>query len=334
MQAIRRNSNSDIMAILKKSYNDYDKETKGIWQKIKLPLLIALAIILFIIVLSLGLTDAGFFPGNVIHRFAVSSFLEDTYADLGYELIEYDGYDPKTDYFVYNCRVNGLECEMKAKNFSVQYDGYYHKYCRNTYFQDVTSDYMSNYLTSKWNEKHPEYSVNWKSEIDIPLSNTKYPNKAPTAQAIDESLILDACKTYGGSFEFTVDVYGESISFDEYKATVYKIVRILQTEMDNRPLSLQVFYYRSDNSGENVMQYESYLWTHQFDYTEQGVLSAENVHKYVEVPEDIQRKANIYYTVRKIVIIVVSVTIVALSALWIFRRYRKYKKNKNYKNSI
>ena len=82
------------------------------------------------------------------------------------------------------------------------------------------------------------------------------------------------------------------------------------------------------------MQYESYLWTYQFHFNEKGILTAENVHKYVEVPEDIQKKANIYYTVRKIVIIVVSVTIVALSALWIFRRYRKYKKNKNYKNSI
>ena len=63
------------MAIFKKSYKDYDKKNKGIWQKVKKPLLIALAIILFIIILSLGLTDAGFFPGNVIHRFAVSSFL-------------------------------------------------------------------------------------------------------------------------------------------------------------------------------------------------------------------------------------------------------------------
>ena len=46
------------MAIFKKSYKDYDKENKGIWQKVKKPLLIALAIILFIIILSLSLTDA------------------------------------------------------------------------------------------------------------------------------------------------------------------------------------------------------------------------------------------------------------------------------------
>ena len=76
------------------------------------------------------------------------------------------------------------------------------------------------------------------------------------------------------------------------------------------------------------MQYESYLWTYQFDLNEQGVLTAENVHKYVEVPEDIQKKANIYYTVKNIVTIVIAVTVVALSALWCVRKYRKHKRYK------
>lgn len=315
------------MAIFKKSYKNYDKETKGIWQKIKIPLLAALAVILFIIILSLGLTDAGFFPGNIIHRFTVSSFLEDTYSDLGYELIEYSGYDPKTDFFVYKCRVNNLECEMKAKNFSVQYDGYYHSYCRNTYFQDVTANYMSNFLDSKWSEQYSDYSADWNCVIDIPLANGNYPSK-PQSTEPAESLILDACKAYGGSFKFTINIHGENISFEEYKTVVYKAFRILQLEMDNRPTSLQVFYYRSDDSGIDVMQYESYLQTYQFDLNEQGVLTAENVHKYVEVPEDIQKKANIYYTVKNIVTIVIAVTVVALSALWCIRKYRKHKRYK------
>ena len=316
------------MAIFKKSYENYDKETKGIWQKVKTPLLAALAVILFIIVLSLGLTDAGFFPGNIIHRFTVSSFLEDTYSDLGYEIIEYSGYDPKTDFFVYKCRVNNLECEIKAKNFSVQYDGYYHSYCRNTYFQDITANYMNDFLNSKWSEQYSDYKAEWECAIDIPLANGNYPNAPEQSSVPEESLILDACKTYGGSFEFTLNIHGKNISFDEYKALVYKAVRILQQEMDNRPMSLQVFYFRENNGENEVMQYESYLWTYQFDLNEQGVLTAENVHKYVEVPEDIQKKANIYYTVKNIVTIVIAVTVVALSALWCVRKYRKHKRYK------
>lgn len=316
------------MAIFKKSYKDYDKENKGIWQKVKKPLLIALAIILFIVILSLGLTDAGFFPGNVIHRFAVSSFLEDTYSDLGYEIVGYKGYDPNTDYFVYSCKVNGLECEMKAKNFGVQFDGYYDSYCRNVYFQDYTESYMDNFLNTKWSQQYSDYTASWKSEIDIPSSDKKYPIAPPQSAAPDEALCLEACKSYGGSFEFTLDIHGQNISFEDYKAVVYRAVRILQQEMDNRPLSLQVFYYRNDISGEDIMQYESYLWTYQFDFTEQGVLTAENVHKYVEVPADIQQKADIYYTIKNIVIIVIGITVIALSALWCIRKFRKHKRYK------
>ena len=315
------------MAIFKKSYKDYDKETKGIRQKIKIPLLAALAVILFVIILSLGLTDAGLFPGNIVHRFTVDSYLEDIYSDLGYEIIEYDRYDPKTDYFVYKCRVNGRICEMKAKNFRVQFDGYYDSYCRNTYFQGVTQNYMNDFLNSKWKEQYTDYTVNWKSEIDIPLSNQKYISSAHSTEP-DESLILDACKTYGGSFEFTLDINGDKISFDDYKNLVWRAVHILKQEMDRRPMSLQVFYYRNEESGEEIMQYESYLWTYQFDYNEKGILTAENVHKYVEVPPDLQKKADIYYAIRNIVIIVIGVTVVALSALWCFRKYRKYKQEK------
>lgn len=319
------------MAIFKKSYKDYDKETKGIWQKIKIPLLAALAVILFLVILSLGLTDAGLFPGNIIHRFTVDSYLEDIYSDLGYEIIEYDGYDPKTDYFVYKCRVNGRDCEMKAKNFRVQFDGYYDSYCRNTYFQTVTQNYMNDFLNSKWEEQYSDYTANWKSEIDIPLSNQKYISSAQSTEP-DESLILDACKTYGGSFEFTLNIHGDNISFDDYKQLVWRAVRILQQEMDRRPLSMQVFYYRKGDNNQEIMQYESYLWTHQFDYSEKGILTAENVHKYVEVPEDLQKKADIYYTIKNIVIIAIGVTVIALSVLWGIRKYRKYRQQRKFRS--
>lgn len=311
------------MAVFKKSYKNYDKETKGIWQKIKFPLLIALAIILFVIVISLGLTDAGLFPGNIIHRFTVSSFLEETYCDLGYELVDYKGYDPKTDYFVYECKVNGLECEMKAKNFSVQYDGYYHDYCRNTYFQEVATDYMDDFLNLKWDEQYDDYEANWESSIDIPLSNTKYPSQPLQEGETDDALILSACKIYGGGFEFTLNIYGENISFEEYKAVTYRAISMIQQELDTRPLSLQVFYHRNAEGDSTVLQYESYFWTYQFHLNEEGVMKVENVHKYVEVPADLQQKADIYYTVKNIVIIIISITVVALSALWIVRKIRK-----------
>lgn len=319
------------MAVFKNSYKDYDKETKGIWQKIKIPLLAALAVILFIVILSLGLTDAGLFPGNIIHRFTVNSYLKDIYSDLGYEIIKYDRYDPGTDYFIYKCRVNGLDCEMKAKNFKVQFDGYYDSYCRNTYFQDVTENYINCYLDSKWEAQYSDYTAKWKSDIDIPISNEKYFN-APQPIQPDETLILDACKTYGGSFEFTLNIYGDNISFDDYKNLVWRAVQILKQEMDRRPMSLQVFYYRNGDNEKEIMQYESYLWTYQFDYNEKGVLTAENVHKYVEVPKDLQKKADIYYTMKNIVIIAICITVVSLSVLWCVRKYRKYRQYKNFES--
>ena len=319
------------MAIFKKSYKNYDKETKGIWQKIKIPLLTALAVILFIIVLSLGLTDAGLFPGNIIHRFTVNSYLEDVYSDSDYEIVKYDRYDPGTDYFIYKCRINGLDCEMKAKNFRVQFDGYYDSYCRNTYFQGITQDYMNNFLNSKWESQYTDYTASWESNIDISLSNQNYHSSALTASP-EESLILDACKTYGGSFKFTLNIHGNNISFEDYKNLVWRAVRILQQEMDRRPSSLQVFYYRKGDSTQEVMQYESYITTYQFDYSENGILTAENVHKYVEVPEDLQKKADIYYTVKNIFITVVGITIVVLSVLWGVRKYRKHRQYKNFKS--
>ena len=172
------------------------------------------------------------------------------------------------------------------------------------------------------------FGLEWECAIDIPLSNGNYPSEPQQSSEPAESLILDACKTYGSSFDFTVNIHGENISFEDYKLIVYKAVHILQLEMDNRPTSLQVFYYRNNNGGEEVMQYESYLQTYQFDLTEQGVLTAENVHKYVEVPADIQKKADIYYIVKNVVTIVIAVTVVALSALWCVRKYRKHKRYK------
>lgn len=310
----------------KRSYKNYDDEDKGSKQKIKKVLLIALAIIVGTIVISLALTDMGYFPGNLLNRFAISSYLKDNYSEYDYKIKSYKGYDDENDMFVYNCVVNGQKCEISANNFMVLDDGYYDNYCRNKYFEEITNNYMNDYLNNKWSELYSDYTSSWECFIDIPLEDTAFPS-VHTDQEISSEMILDACKKYGGSFTFTVNIYGNSLTMEEYRKVVFYAINILQKEMDNRPSSMQVFYYRT-NDNEPVMQYESTVETYQFDYSEQGVFESSNMHKYVEVPDDIRRNNRIYNIVKDIVIIVISFTVVSLSILWCVRKYKKYKKYK------
>lgn len=309
----------------KKSYINYDEDDKGN-KKIKKYLLIALAIIVSIIVVSLALTDIGLFPGNILNRFAVSSFLNNNYGNYDTEIVCYSGYDDKDDCYNYKCIVNNEECIISAHNFSVIYDGYYDYFCRNIYFQGLVRDYMNNYLEEKWKETCTDYTSKWNCLIDIPLEDKRFPSN-DTGEEISDELILEACRLYGGTFNFTVEIYGESLDMEQYRHVVYIPVSMLQKEMNNRPNQMQVFYYRN-TSKEPVLQFESTINTYQFDYNEIGISQSSDMHKYVEVPEDIQRNYNIYYITKTIFVIFLSVTVVALSIIWCVR---KYKNNKKYK---
>ena len=313
------------MAAKRNKYDDNENENKGKMWKVFKPLLIALAIALGVCLLSLALADAGFFPGNLLNRFVVSSFLDEKY---GGEIVSYDRYDSASGNFIYKCTVDGKPCEIGAKNFKIRYDGYYHAYGRNKSFEAITEDYLDHYLNEKWANQYSDYAASWSSTIDIPLSDSVYSSAKDQEIAGNEEQIQKALKTYGGSLCFTVEVRGENISMDDYKGVVYRAVKILQQEMDNRPQSLQMYYYRKA-SGEDVMQYESTVRTFQFDYNENGIRQATDLHRYVEIPGELKTKANIYYTVKCIFLIVVSGTVIALSILWCVRKYRKHKRYKN-----
>lgn len=307
------------------TFENYDKKCEGKLQKLKKPLLIALAVILGLIIISGALSSAGLFPGNILNRFAVSSYIEKKYGTLGVEALKFDRYDDNAGHFVYKCKIGGRDCKIGAANFKVKYDGYYHSYCRNTYFEKITEKYLSDKLNILWAEKYADYSAEWETSIIIPLEDDTFPKDTIEGESIDD-LPAKACKTYGGSLSFTLNIHGEKITMDEYPAVVYRAVNILQKELDNRPEKLQVFYYRADASGDDVMQFESTIQTFQFNYNENGILNASDLHKYVEVPEDIQKKAVIYYTVKKTVIVVIFGTAAALSILWCVRAYRKHKR--------
>ncbi len=311
----------------KTSYKNYDEEDKGNKQKIKKILLIALAIIVGIIVISLALTDLGYFPGNIINRIALSSYLDDNYPQMNCTIESYKGFDDSADAYIYNCIVDGKKCEFAANDFSVQKDGYYDTYCRNSSFEKVTNEYMNKYLEDKWLELHADYTASWDCSIDIPLSDKSFPSENKNLSS-DTDLILNACKKYGSSFEFTVKVYGKKLTMEEYHKIVYYAVNLLQKEMDNRPAKMQVFYYRTENE-KNIMQYESTINSYQFDYNEAGIAQSSNLHKYVEVPEDIQRNYKIYNIAKNVVIIVITITVISLSTLWIVRKVKKNRKNKN-----
>lgn len=313
------------MAAKRNKYDDYENENKGKMWKVFKPLLIALAIAFGVCLLSLALADAGFFPGNLLNRFVVSSFLDKNYSG---EIVSYDRYDKASGNFIYKCTVDGKPCEIGAKNFKIRYDGYYHAYGRNKSFEAVTENYLDHYLNEKWANQSSDYAASWSSTIEIPLSDSAYPSAKEQEITGKEEQIQKALKTYGGSLCFTVEVRGENISMDDYKGVVYRAVNLLQQEMDNRPQSLQMYYYRK-TSGEEVMQYESTVRTFQFDYNENGIRQATDLHRYVEIPSELETKVNIYYTVKCIFLIVVSGTVIALSILWCVRKYRKHKRYKN-----
>ncbi len=313
------------MAAKRSKYEDYDNENKGKMWKVLKPLLIALAIALGICLLSLALADAGFFPGSLLNRFTAASFMEKTY---GGEIVSYDRYDKASGNYIYNGTADGKPCEIGVKNFKVRYDGYYHAYLRNKSFESVTEDYLNAFLNQKWTDQYSDKTAIWYSTIDIPVKDSAYPSAEAQGAAENEETIKNALKAYGGSLSFTLEIRGENITMEEYKGVVYRAVDILQQEMDNRPQSLQVYYYRQD-AENGVLQYESTLRGFQFDYNEAGIRKATDLHRYVEIPGELKTKVNIYYIVKCIFLIVVSGTVVGLSVLWCVRKYRKHKRYKD-----
>lgn len=313
------------MAAKRRTYEDYDKDKGRMWKVVK-PLLIALAVVAGIALISLALSDAGFFPGNILNRFTVSSFLKETY---GGEIVSSEGYDSEKGYFVYRCTVDGQPCEIGAKSFRIRYDGYYHTYCRNTYFESVVTRDLNAFLTQKWADAYSDNTVTWSSTIDIPLSNPDFPSAEGQGGTEEETeSVKKALKLYGGSLSFILEIRGENITMDRYKEVVYRAVEMIQQEMDNRPKHMQVYYFRQDAEGDHL-QYESTLSGFQFNYNKEGIQKATDLHRYVEIPSELETKVSIYYIVKCVFLIAVSGTVIALSILWIVRKYRKHKRYKS-----
>lgn len=311
------------MAAKRSKYEDYDKEDKGKLRKILKRLLVALAIVIGVCILLLALEDVGLFPGNILNRVPVSSYINEKYGDAK---ISYSRYDANSGYYLYNCTIDGKSCEFAAKGLKVRIDGYYNDYGRNKNYEKTTEEYLCDILNQKWAEQYTDNTAVWKCSIDIPLSDSAYPSGEN--EATGSTQIQNALKTYGGSLYFTIDVHGENISMDDYKGVFYRAVNILQKEMDNRPQSLQMFYYRKAD-GNDVMQYESSIKTFQFEYNEIGIRNATDIHRYVEVNSELKKKANIYYIVKCIFMIVLVGTIIGLSILWGVRRSRRKKRDQN-----
>ena len=104
------------MAAKRNKYDDYENENKGKMWKVFKPLLIALAIALGVCLLSLALADAGFFPGNLLNRFVVSSFLDEKY---GGEIVSYDRYDSASGNFIYKCTESPAKSEQRTLKYGM-----------------------------------------------------------------------------------------------------------------------------------------------------------------------------------------------------------------------
>lgn len=243
------------MAAKRSKYEDYDNENKGKMWKVLKPLLIALAIALGICLLSLALADAGFFPGSLLNRFTAASFMEKRTAVKSYRTTAMTKLRGTT-----STTVPPMVSHAKSESRTSRcvYDGYYHAYLRNKSFESVTEDYLNAFLNQKWTDQYSDKTAIWYSTIDIPVKDSAYPSAEAQGAAENEETIKNALKAYGGSLSFTLEIRGENITMEEYKGVVYRAVDILQQEMDNRPQSLQVYYYRQD-AENGVLQYESTL---------------------------------------------------------------------------
>lgn len=294
-------------------------EVKGIWQRIKKPLLIAFFVLLVVISYCMYAQNAGIFPGSLLNRFSVVSYLKEQYPGASFR-VSSGVYDSVRGRYVYDCTGDDGAFTMAAKNFSVREDGYYRTYLCDEALSAAAGAVIEQALLQRWETLSGSISV--EPDIAIPLSEN-------SNGAQPEALLLK----YGADLRLTVTISGEKLAYEEYTEQVWQVIRtVRETLPDVRINFLQVFYRRSEAGNlEGVLQYESHMEGYSLMYTESGLKNAKNVHYYVELTEEQKSDLKWYSVIRIVNFAVIGCTVIGLCTLWIVR-YRKKKKRYSNKN--
>ena len=121
---------------------------------------------------------------------------------------------------------------------------------------------------------------------------------------------------------------GPRLTFQEYKAFVYRVMEVLRQRMDWIPLQMQLFYrrYPEGEETESVAAYESKIPNYLFGQDQKTVVTSSGTHFMIELDETTETKVKAYYTTKYIYLAVVSLTVIGLSALFLVRQIKKHRK--------
>lgn len=157
-----------------------------------------------------------------------------------------------------------------------------------------------------------------------------YQSRFPEGSVLSPEDIDKAIYEEQNNITIELTFQGPRLTFDEYKVLVYEIMEVIRDKMDWSPLSMQVFYQRYPEGSEssNILAYESRIPSYLFGKDQSTVVKSSGTHYKVELDEETEKKANIYFTTKNIYLTVVSLTVIALSALLIVRTVRKHRRYK------
>lgn len=285
---------------------------KGIWQRVKRPLLIAFLALLVVVSYAFYGETTGIFPGALMNKPAVADYLEEKYPDTDFD-ITFKEFDQVRERYVYACTTETGTYLVTSKRFTVREDGYYREYICNQELSNTAGDVLEEALLSLWESVADSTLV---PEVSVAIPDTE-----ANRTAEPKDLLLQ----YGSTVKLTATINGDNISYDDYVSLAWKVmVQVRETLPDIRVDFIQLFYYRD---GE-VLQYESHLQGYSLLYNETGFKQAKNAHYYVELTAKHHRSITWYSVIRIVNFVVIGGTVIGLTTLWLVRRHKKRKKER------
>lgn len=294
-------------------------------KRLKKRLLIALLIVVGIAFAILYAENFGIFPGGYLNKPVVNSYLEENYPEYDFD-VSFDTFSRKENVYVYDCYYVDdtgakMPFKMYAKRYNVTDDGFFDAFLRDGAKEHTVGHALSEKLDKKWKETNSDITGIWECTIEIPKSDS-------------ETDITTLLKSYDGTTRIEVTLYGEKVTYDEYKEIGTQIMNAVRTVgFNNRPAFVQIYYYRDAEH----MQYESQIDGYMLDFADTVVAEMDGVHMYVEVPRDVATEVKIFTIVQYVMLGAIVIAIIVPVSFKIYKvvskKIKKKKREKDAQNS-
>ena len=298
--------------------SEFDIERRDRKKRTGRVVLIVLLLLVVAVSFVLYLELSGSRGGEFIDRITVTSYLRSRYGkEAGKFNVEFTGYDKARGVYEYDCSCERGSFRMASKNFRVRYDGYYAEFMCDPNAGQAVQDYLSDYLSSRWDEAEKGASWTLSAKIRVPLEDA---GLSPT----------EMLEKYGNTLDVEATLTGERLTFGQYKNLSYDLLDTVRSTLKLAPEFMQIFYYRYPEAGEggdNVLSYESHLRGYMFNYTKDGYSKSTDVNFVVELGEKEQKSLRNYTIIRVVNFLVIGLTVVALLTLYVVRKVKKKKKS-------